>query len=246
MVTRRLLTSALVWCLAASLGAAEDADSLLRKVDATRNAFEETIITARASQVVEGRVTGSADFDIYRKGDDRALIVFRGGKNNGRKILTSGTRMWLLVPGARNAVPITANQRLMGGASIGDVARLRFAQDYQASSKGETEEIQGRLCEVLELQARTPKVSYPRVRLSVDAEAGLPCKAVFSLASGKAAREVVFTKFGNSGGRTVVEEMVVRDLLVPASRAVTRLEYRKYRSARIDDAIFTPEGARGL
>ena len=104
-----------------------DLTSLLAAVDATRNAFDEAVITARATQVVGGKATGSADFDVYVQGKDRGLIVFRGGKNGGRKVLTSGDRMWLLVPGSSHPVPITANQRLLGGASFGDVARLRFS-----------------------------------------------------------------------------------------------------------------------
>jgi hypothetical protein len=38
--------------------------------------------------------------------------------------------------------------------------------------------------------------------------------------------------------------MEVRELLGAASRAVTRLEYRDYRIARLDPKLFTPEGAR--
>ena len=64
------------------------------------------------------------------KGRDRALIVFRGGTNDGRKALTVGPKMWLIVPGTEHPVPITANQRLMGGASFGDVAQMRFAEDF--------------------------------------------------------------------------------------------------------------------
>jgi hypothetical protein len=88
----------------------------LEYVDAARNAFSEAVIEARATQIADGRAAGSADFEIYVKGRDRSLIVFRGGRNSGRRILTVGDRMWLMVPGAARPVPITANQRLMGGA----------------------------------------------------------------------------------------------------------------------------------
>jgi hypothetical protein len=57
---------------------------------------------------------------------------------------------------------------------------------------------------------------------------------------------VTFTKFRRQAGRTVVAEMEVRELFGSASRAVTRLEYRDYRVAKLDSRIFTPEGARGL
>jgi hypothetical protein len=223
-----------------------DVQSLLAAVDATRNAFDEAIISARATQIVDGKETGSADFDVYVKGRDKGLIVFRGGRNSGRKVLTSGDRMWLLVPGASNPVPITPNQRLLGGASFGDVARLKFSEDYTGRETGETESAAGRTCHVLELTAKSPKLSYPRVLLSVDEREKLPCRVRFFLASAKEARAVTFTKFRQEAGRIVVSEMEVRELLGAPSRAVTRLEYRDYRTARLDPRIFTPEGARGL
>ena len=226
--------------------AAPDIQQWLKSADATRNAFEEAVITARASQVVDGKVTGSADFEVYTKGRERGLIIFRGGKNNGRKILTSGDRMWLLVPGATRPVPITPNQRLLGGASIGDVARLSFSEDYTATLRPETESVGGKACRVLDLTAKSPKTAYPRVVLWWNEAERLPARVLFSLASGRQAKEVVFTKFSRAGGKTVVSEMEIRDLLSKDARAVTRLEYRDYRPAKLDDNLFTPEGARGL
>ncbi|MFN2384879.1 MAG: outer membrane lipoprotein-sorting protein [Thermoanaerobaculia bacterium] len=217
----------------------------LEEVDAVRNAFPEAIIAARAVHEVSGKVQGSADFDVYRKGSDKALMVFRGGKNNGRKVLTSGEKVWLIVPGARNAVPVSANQRLLGGASFGDVARLRFAQDYRATLRGE-EMLDGRPALVLELTARAGAAPYPRLTLWLDPEKRLPRQVVFYLPSGKAIRRVSFTKLLTVRGKTVVAEMEIRELLGRDSNAVTRLQYRDYKPAKIDDAIFTPEGARGL
>jgi Outer membrane lipoprotein-sorting protein len=234
--------------LAPSFATAQSNDlpGLLAAVDATRNAFDEAIISARATQIVDGKESGSADFDVYVKGRDKGLIVFRGGKNSGRKVLTNGDRMWLLVPGSRNPVPITPNQRLLGGASFGDVARLRFSEDYDAKETGKTEAAGGRSCRVLELTAKSARSLYPRVFLSVDEREKLPCRVRFFLASGKEARDVTFTKFRRQAGKTAVAEMEVRELLGAASRTVTRLEYRDYRPARLDPKLFTPEGARGL
>jgi hypothetical protein len=225
-----------------------DLTGLLAAVDATRNAFDEAIISARATQVTNGKAATSADFDVYVQGRDHGLIVFRGGRNGGRKVLTNGDRMWLLVPGSTHPVPITANQRLLGGASFGDVARLRFAEDYTAKATGESETIGGKSCRVLELTSKSPRVSFPRVLLSVNEPEKTPCRVRFFLASGKEARAVTFTRFRQQAGKTVVAEMEVRELLGSgsASGVVTRLEYRDYRKAHLDPKIFTPEGARGL
>jgi Outer membrane lipoprotein-sorting protein len=237
-------------CLASALAALGASPSEVQKwlegVDATRNAFAEAIVSARASHVTSGKEGGSADFDVYIKGRDRSLLVFRGGKNSGRKILTSGAKMWLIVPGARHPLPITPNQRLLGGASFGDVAQLRFAEDFTAVLRDETETIAGRECHILDLTAKSPRSSYPRVTLWLDKAERLPRQVLFFLPSGKAARRVNFTKFDKNAGKTLVAEMEIRELLGRESTAVTRIAYRDYRPARLDDAIFTPEGARGL
>jgi hypothetical protein len=235
--------------MAVSLGGAvrgETPDPIpgwLEDVDHVRNAFTQAIITARASQVSDGKVTSSADFQIYTKGEDKGLVVFRGGKNDGRKILNVGQKMWLMVPGASRALPITPNQRLLGGASIGDVARVEFAKDYTGTVRPEREEAAGRNCRVLDLTAKSEASAYPRVVLWFDDKERVPCRLLFSLPSGKKAKDVLFRKFQKASGRTVVAEMEIRDLVAGDTGAITRLEYLKIEPARIDDRFFTPEGA---
>jgi Outer membrane lipoprotein-sorting protein len=251
-MSRRSRVPLLLACCALAISVSASAQTpaqvqgWLEAVDATRNAFEEAVITARATQVVAGAPQGSADFDIYTKGRDRGLIVFRGGKNNGRKILTSGDRMWLLVPGASNPVPVTPNQRLLGGASMGDVARLRFAEDFQGTARPGVETVGGHECRVLDLKAKSLKAAYPHVVLWYDPAARLPVKVLFFLPSGKEAKEVTFTKFRTSHGKTIVSEMEIRDLLARDNQTITRLEYRDYKPAKLSDEIFTPEGALGF
>ena len=222
------------------------AQEWLEAADAARNAFDEAIISARASQVSGGKVIGSADFDIYTKGREKGLIIFKGGKNSGRKVLTAGDRMWLLVPGATHPVPITPNQRLLGGASMADVARLRFAEDYTATVRPESETWNGKACKVLDLTAKSNRIAYPKVVLWMDEAQKLPVRVLFSLASGRQAKEVTFTKFGKMSGKPVVAEMEIKDLLASESGSTTHLEYRDFRPAKLDDKIFTPEGAQGL
>ena len=243
------LCGAAVFLLVTTFAAAQtpaEVHSWLEEVDARRNAFEEAVISARATQLTGGQAQGSADFDIYTKGRDRGLILFRGGKNSGRKVLTVGNRMWLLVPGASNPLPITANQRLMGGASMGDVARLRFAEDYDAVARPAAETLNGKPARVLDLTAKSPRAEYPKVTLWYDPAVKLPAKVVFILPSGRQAKEVVFSKFASSRGKTIVSEMEIRDLLAGDGRTLTRLQYLDYRPAKLDDKIFTPQGAMGL
>jgi len=234
---------ALAGAVAATAPTPDQIASWLQDVDRARNAFSESVITARASQVTDGRVTGSADFQIYAKGEDRGLIVFRGGKNDGRKILNVGEKMWLIVPGASRALPITPNQRLLGGASVGDVARVQFAQDFTAALRPDTEEVHGKPCRVLDLTAKSDRAPYPHVVLWFDEKGRVPCRLLFAVPSGKLAKEVTFTKFQHASGKTIAAEMEIRDLLANQPGTITRLEYLDYRQAKIDDKFFTPEGA---
>lgn len=237
--------SALVLLLLAAPSPAE-LQTWLAAVDASRHAFDEAAIRARASQIVDGRVESSAEFEIYVKGRDKALIIFRDPKNNGRKVLTVGNRMWLIVPGTTNPVPITPNQRLLGGASFGDVAKLRFADDYAAAAREVTGDVGGRECLILDLQAKDPAAPYPRVTLFLDTAEHLARKLVFFLQSGKEAKEALITGYGKAAGHAIITQMEIRERLGRESRGVTRLEYLDYRQAKLDDAIFTPEGAKGL
>jgi hypothetical protein len=218
----------------------------LAAVDQARQAFGEAKITARATQVVDGKPAGTADFDIYVKGRDHALIVFKGGKNNGRKALTVGEKMWLIVPGTENPVPITKNQRLMGGASFGDVASMRLAEDYDAVLRPGTETLDDKPVYVLDLTAKSPKVPYPKVTLWLDTQDKRARKLRFFLPSGREAREVTFTKFRKIGDKTAVAEMEVVDKLGPNAGEITRLEYLDIQPAKIDDKVFTPEGAKAM
>jgi hypothetical protein len=246
----RCRLSAIGWLLAAGLLSAQTPEEVrqwLKDVDASRSAFGEAKLRARATQIENGKTLGTADFDIYVKGRERALIVFRGGKNDGRKALTVGTKMWLIVPGAEHAVPITQNQRLMGGASFADVASLRFAEDFEPTLRPGTETLDGRVCRVIDLAAKAPGAAYPRATLWLDAGAArLPRKIVFSFSNGLAAREVTFTKFREVRGRNVVAEMEIRELFGAKQNVVTRLEYLEIQPAKIDDSIFTAEGAKAM
>ena len=129
---------------------------------------------------------------------------------------------------------------------MGDVARLSFADDFTATVPPGTESVAGKACRVLDLTAKSSKAPYPKVVLWYDEAARLPVQVAFFLPSGKEAKRVTFTRFGHSSGKTVVSEMEVRDLLAPDARAVTRLEYLSYKPAKLDDSLFTTEGARGL
>jgi Outer membrane lipoprotein-sorting protein len=218
-------------------------EEMLRRADAPRNAFAEAVIAVHLTVTEGGRPVSTADFDLYVKNPDRSLVVFRGGKQSGRKILTVGDRVWLLVPGASHPIPVTANQRLMGGASFGDVARLRFADAFSATLRPGEERVGEVLCRVLDLKARSSTASYATGVLWVGRDDGLARRLVLSLPSGKPAKEALFRQYAREAGRILLQKMEIRDLLSPERDLATMIEYRDYRRAHLDPRMFEPEGA---
>lgn len=223
--------------------AALTAAQILDLADAPKRAFPEAVIHARVVVSGGGGSEVPAEFDLYKKGDDRGLVVFTAGKQKGRKILTVGDKFWILVPGASRPIPVTANQRLMGGAALGDVAKLRFSSEFDATIEPAPDSVEGLACDVLDLKAKDSRSSYGTGRLWVDRQQHLPRRAVLNLVSGKPAKEIFFERYGKENGKTVLLSMAIRDLLAGPSGPVTRLEYSNYRVAKIDDSFFTPEGA---
>ena len=220
---------------------AQTAEELLRLADRPREELSEAILHVAATVVREGKSDSPAEFDLYRKGEDRALVVFTAGRQKGRKVLTVGDKFWLLVPGSARPIPVTANQRLMGGAAMGDVAKLRFSSEFRGALAPRPETVDGLECDVVELAAARAGSSYASGRLWMDRREHLPRRALLSLASGKPAKEVLFESYGTQAGTTVLRSQTVKDLLVPG--LATRLEYSAYRRAKLPDSMFTPEGA---
>ena len=236
-----------LWALLTSAASASPAsptpDELLKLADRPKREFPEAVIHARITVTENGKTISPAEFELYRKGDDRSLVVFTAGRQKGRKILTVEDKVWLIVPGSSHAIAVTPNQRLMGGASLADVSKLRFSDEFDATSAGPPESVAGLACDVLKLSPKSAKSSYGGGTLWVDRRDHLARKAVVDLVSGKPAKEISFDRYGKQAGKIVLESMTIKDLLGGPAAGTTRIDYSNYRVAKIDDVLLTPEGA---
>ena len=231
----------------AGLPAAADpptAAELLVLADRPKEFYREGVLHVKATVFSAKKTEDPAEFELYRKGNDRTLVVFTAGKQKGRRVLTAGDKSWLIVPDSSRAIPVTPNQRLLGGASMGDVARLSFSEDFSGALSPRAEEVGGLACDVLDLESKHTASMYGSGTLWLDRQEHLPRKVVLALVSGKPAKELLFEKYGTENGGPVVLEMSIRDLVSGAHGLTTKLEYSHYRRASLPDSIFTPEGAR--
>ncbi len=75
-------------------------------------------------------------YTVFQREDRRSLVLMRSPAEKGQKLLMLGDDYWLILPKSQRPVRITATQRLLGEASVGDIATMRWAGDYQGSVVG--------------------------------------------------------------------------------------------------------------
>jgi hypothetical protein len=217
---------------------------LLRMADAARHAIDEGVVRVHVAVAEPGEPVLESVLDVYVRGDDHVLCVFREGLQQDRRILVAGDRAWLLLPRVARPIPIGASQRLLGGASVADVARLRFS-DFAAEPAGE-EVLDGTPCLVLDLAARTPSAPYASGRLWVGRDDLLPRRARLALRSGREAKEIRFVEYAREHGRPRLGRMEVRHLLARERGTVTTVRFVDYEARELPADLFEPDGAREL
>jgi hypothetical protein len=133
----------------------------------------------------------------------------------------------------------------MGAASFGDIARLRFADEYEGTLREGESAVPGKggatPCRVLDLKAKRAGSAYPTAVLWIGRDDGLARRLRLSLASGKEAKEVLFTGYGE---HLRLESMEIHDLLSKGGGTVTTLAFEDYEPKPLDPKMFEPEGAR--
>lgn len=183
---------------------APDGEALLRKADALRYPWpafhmDVTLTLKQQSQAWQVHVAPNRD----------ARIEGRSEKEKGRTILVLGEDMWLVLPTAKRPVKVTPQQRLLGPAAGGDLARAALADDYAVAAAA-PDTLDGRPCQRLDLAARRPTLTYRTLRLWI-LDSGVPLKAEYHLASGKLARTAAFDPPSETQGRKVMAGMTLTE-----------------------------------
>ncbi len=208
---------------------AESPETLLAKVDRLRHPWP-----AFAVEVEVRDAKAAQRWRVLARENGDARVEGLSDKEKGRTVLMLGEQMWLLLPNAKKPVKVTPQQRLLGPAAGGDIARSRFADDYQVAASAE-EDVDGRACVRLELEARRPSLSYRKALLWVNPR-GEPVKAEFLLLSGKLAKRARFDPPVQAAGLAVLPGMTLED----PGGALAQVRFSGWSPGRHDPALFAP------
>lgn len=192
---RRLL----FWMLAILPGAAfGDPVEILRAADRARGSLEGVAFDMTIVSVENGR-TSEMRVHVQARGFDFLCEELEPPKYKGQKLLLVSGNMWFSKPGLSKPIAISQRQRLMGQAAHGDIAATNYADEYDATVVGE-ETVGGEFCHLFDLQARTKKATYDRIRYWVSKERTVGVKAEYFTVSGKLIKTARMEYENRSGG----------------------------------------------
>lgn len=207
---------------AAAPAFAVDVAGVIRNVDLYRTGKGALQVETQVSVTDKsGTVEREREYTVFIQPDRKTLILMRSAAERGQKVLILGDDFWLMMPNSQRPLRITAAQKLLGDASTGDIATMRWADDYTAALVGD-ETCDGVACMKLELTANRRGASYQRIDLWVSKDRSVPLRADMYVQSGKLAKQARF-RMDDPKAPEEVTEMTLVDQLSGAKE--TRIRY---------------------
>jgi outer membrane lipoprotein-sorting protein len=244
----RLLSLAAALCLS-GLAHAQTAQEIVAATDKVRNPGQPFRTTFRLTEYVSGQERNHDSLVVFSK-EDPATRQFRNlvqyvepARDAGKRVLLDGHSLWFYDPDSKVSVRISAQQRLIGQASIGDILTVNLAADYTASVIG-TDTIvdaarQQRQCWRLELKAGNDQANYNRVEYWVEQGTFYPIKGKFYADSGRLLKIVYYRNFAMRLGAVRPTEAIIIDAV--DSSLATTVSFGDFTSQEIPEAWFQRE-----
>ncbi|WP_206099425.1 outer membrane lipoprotein-sorting protein [Rheinheimera riviphila] len=224
-VFRTLLLSLLLPVFAGQASATDDAAALLQRADEVRNPRQSYRLTSTLIEYRNGKEISRNQLAVFTRYEAeqqqfRNLIRFlQPRRDNGKLLLKDGADLWFYDPAGKASIRISAQQRLLGQAANGDVVTTDLRRDYSAVISGtETlNDAEGQLRQtvLLELTARHPDVTYPRMQLWLDPKNGQSVKTALYAQSGSLLKTAWFRHYKDALGQLRPQETIIIDGLNP-------------------------------
>ncbi|CAN5697315.1 outer membrane lipoprotein-sorting protein [soil metagenome] len=231
-----LLALTLITCMPVA-AYAENVNELLKTADHFRvdsqNMQVETQITTFSR---DGSIEKERRYLVFSQAGRQSLVLMQSPAEKGQKILMLGDDFWMLLPGSQRPLRITPMQKLLGDASIGDIATMSWAQDYDGKLVAE-ERCQTQACLHLSLTANRKGVAYQHIDLWLGKTHHEPLKADLYVQSEKLAKQASFI-MDTVQAPSKVMEMLLLDQL--SSHKETRVRYLSRQQRTVPELWMNP------
>ena len=217
---KRIALLTLVALLPAVAAPAQNAEEIIRRLEANQT---------HATSRVEGRMVihdrfgrRTTELIMYARGTDDALIEFTSAEEAGQKVLRTGDEIYLFYPDASELIRLqgAALRQSMLGSDISyeDMTGNKgYLDSYDVRLTGR-EEVDGNPCNVLELEATSRDVAYPRQKLWVDAELYVMRRAEQHALSGRLLKVMEVEELMQRDGKVFPSHITIRDQLKQNTR----------------------------
>lgn len=222
---------------------AQEANALLHDADRYRTGAENLQVdTLVQSYKADGALDKERRYTVFAQANHRTLVLMQSPAEKGQKVLMLGDDFWLLMPSSQRPMRITPMQKLLGDASTGDIATMRWSGDYAATLVGEepcaasaAQGTQAAVCYRLQLLAARKGVTYQRIELWLGKLRHEPVRAQLYVQSDKLAKVAHFEMDKVSA---TVSAMVLMDQL--GQRKQTRISYLGRKERTVPDEWLNP------
>ncbi len=209
------LVISLIW-LVPLLAQQPDGETILRRIDENMSA-ENRVLTSK--MVVYGnRGSRTIESKSWSVGTTKSFTEYLSpAREKGTKMLKLEDQLWLYSPSTDRTIQISGHmlrQSVMGSdlsyEDMMDDSKLR--ENYHAAVIG-TEDIDGNLCWILELTAKTNDSAYQLRKLWVDKQKYIPLRQELFAKSGKLLKKLDMSDVVNLDGRWFPKKLLFKDML---------------------------------
>lgn len=215
---------------------AQTADELVYQADQYRQSNDNLKVTSLIKLYKNDQLDRERLYDVYIKPDRKSLVISQSPSEKGQRVLMLDDKFWMLLPKTRRPIRITPMQKLIGEASTGDIASMRWSEDYRAEFIA-SHETSGTGYNELKLSAKRKGVTYKSIELSLAPKTNIPIHAKFYLTSGKLAKTASF-EISKIDGRPQVSKMILKDKI--QKNRYTEIEYLSRASHSLNNRYYNP------
>jgi hypothetical protein len=219
---------------------------MIKAADAIRNPGKPFRVTSTLTDYVGGRPRDKVVLVVFARENkatgqyDNLVRYIDPPRDSGKLVLYAGAALWFYDPASRASVRISAQQRLVGQASNGDVLTVNMQRDYAARLVGpetvQDADRRDRACWHLDLAAATPDAIYSRVEMWLEQGSYRLIKGKFYSDSGRMLKVAYYRRYKEQLGVQRPTETILIDAV--DTSLVTALVASDMRLQDMPDAWF--------
>jgi outer membrane lipoprotein-sorting protein len=214
-------------------------EQLLRFSDRSRGGLEQGISWIVQVISMEDGTKTDRTFSVKAKVNDALVEAETPPRFKGEVYLFNDRTMWFYKPSIKKPISVSARQKLSGQAANGDIASTHYARDYIGTLE-KMEKIGKDNCYVLLLKAKSPEVTYDKIRYWVSEKSKLALRAEFLTLEGKPFKVAQFA-YANQikfQGKQLpfLSEMLIQD--ASNKNNASRLKYSRPKPEQVSETIF--------